>query len=145
MLATMRVPVWAPEGFVLGDKVLIDLPIKDKIPNFPFDVTVHLIWRKSTKDEVIFLRVIKPRTEDTWENIVWIVDWEGSLEEITIKGEPASLARESGWWSLDTQQWNETGVMSLTWKQDDGVLYTLIAPEAVVSVDDLVQMAESMP
>ena len=65
-----------------------------------------------------------------------------STEEVQVNGQPAALVR--GIWDYNTKQWDSPEHLSLFWQLHD-VTYELQTIETILSVDQLIRIAESIP
>lgn len=132
------VPAWAPEGFVPNDQVSVLLPAGDS--DLSHATNVYLTWLGPSGTAKIWL-VAQPSFLLECPECAVPVGPE-SLEELEVNGSPASLVR--GAWNDQTQQWDSSGgLINLRWSGGD-IIYLLTGIEPMVSVDDLVRMAESI-
>jgi len=124
---TIDLPTWVPEGYLLEDKVSI-LRFEDGVER----VFVH--W--SAFDKALLELEIENSTEPKW-----LVGPE-SIEELSVNGKPAALV--PGGWNADTKQWDNLDTLTLYVPHKDQS-YIFVVRENDISVDDLIQIAESLP
>lgn len=67
----------------------------------------------------------------------------GAVEEILLNGKPAVIVR--GAWNYDTKQYDLYIMTAIQWKYDENTVYTLSSWNQNLSLDELIQMAESIP
>lgn len=139
-----KIPTWAPEGFVLHDKVTIH--------DWPINRHVSLFWYNAQRVP-IQLMVRHNVYYDFWERKykvgppISLPVPPGSVEEVKINGQPAALIY--GFWgyrydiSQPTPQPAFLPMLALQWMEGE-VVYWLSADQRYVTVNDLIRMAESM-
>lgn len=129
----IRLPSYLPEGFE-ADLDQVSVMVSDQY-------------------SLAYLMVSFINTDDPGKITLWIVDEEGedgmkmsiapgSVEELSINGEPAALVR--GAWNYNTREWGDPGLMQLLWDKD-GASYVLSAAETATSIEELIRIAESIP
>jgi|YNPNPStandDraft_1061719.scaffolds.fasta_scaffold02796_9 hypothetical protein len=128
----VTLPTWVPEGFILKDKAQL---YRDPLDAEQWSVGLIYEHKPSRKTISLFIRHLNQDFVPT--EIVG----PGSVEEVTIKGQPAALVR--GAWNPTTQEWRSTGLVHLHWAAGK-MVYQLVTGEGAVSTADLVRMAESM-
>ncbi len=143
-------PSWAPEGFVLDDRLNIS-PWSAK--------TLSAFWKSQDGGDPIgiFLKsrwYLVPGTKNpilgsvsTWPVVP------GSFEEVEVQGRPAVLVRgDWNWWHMQVVE-DETAEMELEWDEQNGISlywtdgdisYLLWTYDPAVSAEDLIKMAESV-
>ena len=67
----------------------------------------------------------------------------GAVEEILLNGSHAVIVH--GAWNHDTRQYDLSTVTAIQWKYDENTVYTLSSWNQNLSLDELIQMAESIP
>ncbi len=93
-------------------------------------------WSDSQSYYVLVLTVSRANPHMNW------VVGEGSLEEVTINGQPAALI--TGGWNADTQEWDDAeGAKELRWR-DNGVAYSLTMFGNVLTEEAFFAIAESI-
>lgn len=126
----INLPTWVPEGYTLRERVTV--------PHFEDQLArVAIRWSAPEKAELMLTIEKRPAgAENRW------VIGDGSLQEITVHGQPAALVR--GAWDYDEKQWSHAGILTLFWPHD-GQTYNLQAHEEYIPIEDLVRIAESIP
>lgn len=117
-----KTPTWVPENFILEDGVefLASAEIID------------LTWKSADTPTRIKLSV---SLQDSFAMMP------GKTEEISIKGQPGILAHNA--WDPEAEQWYPH-IVSIIWIEE-GVTYSLTTTDdRIVSIENLINMAESM-
>jgi len=128
----LRVPSWAPDGFVLQDRVQVH-DLVDRQSTF-----IELEWRR-TDGLRLWLRSEWPPQDSALLHVVGT----DSAEEVSVYGERAVVIR--GVWNADKKEWTPSQLMQLYW-ESEGVVYQLeTVQQDAVTVAELVRMAESLP
>jgi len=130
----LRLPTYIPENFATDSQVIAS-------GNWAL---TGWYTNQTNQGEAIILLVQPVESYPDWAQPVG----EGSLEEITVNGQPGALIR--GQWFGD--QWQEDCGLTLKWQQDD-LVYTLSwfaatsrgEPQSVLPLEELLHMAESIP
>jgi len=113
---------WAPEGFVLQDAVEVVLPSDSSTY-----AAVIVTWLNAEED-ALTLRA-SPTTSSQPQ-----LAGSGNTETVLVNGQPATLTRST---RADHER------LTLSWERE-GVKYTLSGERGVVTVDELVGMAEAV-
>jgi hypothetical protein len=129
----LKIPTWAPEGFVLQDDVRVILPDEDF-----HRATATLEWQNTDPYGFIHLSTMYLISDNHEQRIVVGAE---SVEEVKINGQPAALVY--GAWDVDSKEYGAKDLLALIWEQD-GAYHSLQGVEGMVSVEDLVRMAESL-
>jgi hypothetical protein len=140
-------PTWAPEGFVLDEKMNVSTPShksfsaswKSRDGGQPIGIFLNYRWFyvanwPNPMPESVSTGPVPP----------------GSFEEVTVFGRPAVLVRGDWNWFMrpveETEEielkWDKDNGLSLYWADDD-VAYLLWTYNPAVSPEDLIRMAES--
>jgi hypothetical protein len=140
-------PTWAPEGFVLADRMYIS-PWSEK--------TLSASWKSQDGGDPIGLSLnyrwfLVPGTNmSQFESVSTEPVPPGSFKELKIWGSPAVLIR--GDWNWFMQPVEETAEVELEWNEQNGsslywtdgeVAYLLWTNNPIISPEDLIKMAES--
>jgi len=157
------VPKWTPQDTKFVNVIVDELEFSDGTPGWQ----VQMIWARSICQGCdrsnIYLEAVSPLgIDDEPEDVTLsMVVGAESVEEFIVNRSPAALirgywftpARNPSWpWPkpaevTPTPKWRNDGSalgLRLIWLRD-GVLYTLMADEDYVSVDELIDIAESIP
>lgn len=149
---SFELPAWVPEGYVLNeqDVVVYDLPTEwGEGSKF-----IEFSWEKALEEQqevVIDGETLYHTRSILHLHIEWAPGSEyagnflvgpGGLEELKVNGEPAALVR--GAWNADTNEWGAEEMLMLRWQKGD-IVYSLSVIEHGMSVEELVQVAESIP
>lgn len=140
-------PNWAPEGFVLEDKMNMS-PWSQK--------TLSAFWKSQDGEEPIgiFLNYrwfdVGPAPNPMYESVSTYPVAPGGFEEVKVFGHPAVLVRGDWNWQMrpveETEEielkWDKKNGLSLYWADDD-VAYLLWTYNPTISPEDLIRMAES--
>jgi hypothetical protein len=113
-------PAWAPDGFQLLDAV--------EVTADPASASVALAWQNADGAAIDLTLSNNPAGAGRLAGA-------GSVEAVTINGQPASVRHTTG---LGASR------LVLTWTRD-GVAYRLAAPADALDTASLVRMAESIP
>ena len=133
------VPTWAPAGFVQDDQVRIFLPPEGMTDTVFLVDRLQVSWSDPSRPAYIYFYVAHCQVPDCEQR--WLVGTD-SADVVQVRGQEAALVRGS--WDVDTQRYENSGMLNLLWKEGE-VFYSLVGFESATSVDDLVHMAESMP
>jgi len=148
----LRVPTWAPSGFILDDKICH----VDQLSDF-----ANLYWRSTEKKSFLSLMArnlrgfnISTQKYEIGPAMIWGPVAPGSYKEVQVHGQPAVLVH--GDWDLPRvmfeeappdqelnveAKWNKKLAVQLYWV-DGEVLYYLYA-DANIPAKELIKMAES--
>jgi hypothetical protein len=141
-------PNWAPEGFVLDNKMNMS-PWSQK--------TLSAFWNNRDGGDPIgiFLNYrwfdLGAGPNPIYESVSTEPVAPGSFEEVLVLGQPAVLVRGDWNWQMQpvtadptevVLSWDENRGLSLYWADDD-VAYLLWTYNPAVSPEDLIRMAES--
>jgi hypothetical protein len=142
-LGAMALPAHVPEGFELQQSVML-------VEMGELAQRVHLAelaWRKEELIQEpdlyreIFIRLqVAHHPDGTQQPSLGV--GEGGVESIEINGQPAAIVR--GAWSVDSQAYEAAPLLQIVWQMGDRTVYTLLANEELVPVEDLIAMAESV-
>jgi hypothetical protein len=133
-------PAYVPEGFELQPEVRLT-ELGEGACKFHL---AELSWRRvEISQETARPRqvLIQLRVEHYREEVCNLVVGEGAVEVIEINGLPAAIVR--GGWSEDSKAYESFPMVNVIWQADEQTRCTLAANEELVSIEDLVQMAES--
>lgn len=138
----IHLPDWTPDGYWLNPRVRL---IRSSIG---YDL-IEVEWLRTGLTQENHWDYTQQMTLRIWqdqlENPTWMVG-QGSISEITVNRQPAALIH--GGWELFNKDWNGNGMTQITWERD-GIRYVISAvfvePAAVISDEDLIRMAESIP
>ncbi len=108
-----------------------DLPMK-RVTNWSVPVTI--VWRNSDYG-AIFL------TEQLASGVGPIQVGKESVQEVKINGQSAALI--GGMWDGASGTWRYPNMLTLMWR-DGRAAYELCSSASVISIDDLIRMAESL-
>lgn len=157
------VPNWLPQDTEFVNAVVNELAFSDGLPGWRVTLTWTRYSCQGCDRSNIYLEAVSPLAPDQELDIVNLnmVVGEGGVEEVTINTKTAALIR--GYWFTParnplwpwpepadvtpTPKWHNDGGalgLRLIW-MENGVLYTLVADENYVSVDELISIAESIP
>jgi hypothetical protein len=136
---TFNLPSVIPEGFKLDENVKLFFA-GDETSDVSKAFGLRIAWRMwFDANSFANIDLIVYQYREEFDPLYIGIE---SLEEITIGGEPAALIR--GFWDSSTRQWNfESSYIAIRWRRKDIVNY-LGAHELVVSLEELINMAESM-
>jgi hypothetical protein len=126
-------PGWLPDGFIQNAEIRYLIP-DGQVFQQPL---ACLRWENASPSAALDLCIQYPAQTD-----IQYVIGQGGVDEVQVSGQPAAL--QKGAWDLETKQWVETDLVILMWARD-GATYQFSADSTVVSVDALIQMAESIP
>ncbi len=117
---SIGLPAWAPDGFQLLDAV--------EVTADPANASVGLAWQNADGAAIDLTISNNPAGAGRLAGA-------GSVESVTVNGQPASMRHTSG---LGASR------LVLTWARD-GMAYRLAAPADALDTDSLVRIAESIP
>jgi hypothetical protein len=117
-------PAWTPEGFVLQDEAEAVLPAESSQY-----ASITLTWQKADEETITLQASVNAEASSQLAGA-------GTTEQVTVNGHPATLTR------LGLK--SAPRGLSLKWSQN-GVSYTLTAEGHVLSAEEMVRMAESVP
>jgi hypothetical protein len=125
----LRLPTWLPPGWTLQEDIV-------RFRDFS-SPHLQLIWTDTAQKPRLNLFV--QRSLPNRRQVVG----PGSVEIVTINGEPATLVR--GTWDLASQSWKASeDHINLRW-QKENVSYQLVFLGDDLTVETLIRMAESIP
>lgn len=131
----LKVPTWVPSGFVMEKDLQIvtkeDLPMK-RVSNWSVPVT--MVWRDRDNRAIVL-------TEQLASGVGPIQVGKESVQEVKINGQPGALI--GGMWDGASGTWRYPNMLSLMWL-DERLVYKLYSSSSVISVGDLIRMAESL-
>lgn len=129
-------PAWAPDGFEINSNVSL-LPPTEYSEHWQ----IFIRWQKGSSGQEGYetLNLEITYTPAGGRSLGYIVGM-GSVEVVEIKGQLAALVR--GYWNAGQKDWQETDILTLTWKQGE-VIYKLESRSA--AAEDLIRIAESLP
>jgi len=138
---TFSLPTWTPEGYWLNPRVKLDHQAGGY-------TQVRIEWLKTGFTQEDHKDYIQQMTLTIWQDQgdypVQQVGVE-SISEVEINGQPAALIH--GAWEVFNKNWNN-GATQITWVKD-GLRYFLmvgfIEPATVISDEDVIRIAESIP
>ncbi len=124
----LSLPAWAPQGYAIDETV--------QIGEFSGgNKEVAVTWTRPGKAPI--------RLEVTLNQYTLIVGPE-SVETLQVAGREIALWR--GGWNYDEKRWDTSiPALTLSWSDDGIAAYHLMGMSDSVSVDELIQMVESVP
>jgi hypothetical protein len=126
----VRVPTWAPEGYVLVPEVSV-LAAHDRRPV----TTAVLTWRRGRLWIELWVEE-RPEAQPPLR----LVAGHGSAEEVVVGGAPAALVR--GAWSAEDGTYDASRSVALVWVEAE-LVYILRTWDSGISAEELIRMAES--
>lgn len=134
---TFELPTWTPDGYALQPEVMILLG--ESVSEIAAATNVYVYWRNDRGNNLILIAQV-PELADCPTCLIPVGS--DSTVEVSVNGLPAALTR--GAWNVDSETWDENGMISLRWHTDQA-LYMLTAVEASISEEQLIRIAESIP
>ncbi len=138
----VRVPDWAPDGFAWAGSLNVWLPEQGK----PETWQVLTEWTSPNQDPPAYI-ILSADYHPSFPPRRTV--GEGSVEQLKINGKDVALVR--GIWGGDPAATETPGLpwqrghLTLTWvREEDGVAYSLEANEGPVTLEDLVQMVQTI-
>ena len=138
---TFNLPTWTPEGYWLNPSVKV-------YKTYTENDSIQIEWLKTgftTENHEDYVQQMALTAMPEQEEYPAAKVGVGSVSEIKINDQPAALIR--GAWELFNKNWNGDATQ-LTWARN-GVRYVLavgfIEPATVISDEDVIRIAESIP
>lgn len=103
--------------------------------------TLTIIWEKREEDKLVGMISLDIAPCPSSSTSCGMIVGEGALEEITLNGKPAVVIR--GAWNYDTQKYDLSAGTAIQWRYDENTVYRISSH--VMSLDELIKMAESIP
>lgn len=153
---TFDLPTWLPTGFVLREEQVFVEVLQEPVPM----ARMLVKWENMAVCEespelcelseanpdraflpAIFLVATYAPGQDMGEKIKVGL---GSVEEVTVNGEPMALIR--GGWDDESGEFVQNGALFLFWQESDDLLYYVQSLERDnITPDDLIRIVESLP